>query len=107
MIQQSLAIFIIVFFIIRLFLQKRKGTISGAEFLLWFFFWSASLLVIVFIRQIDSMVAYLGFSSSGINVLLYLSIAWLFNLLFRVRLKIEKLEKEISELCHAIALKEK
>ncbi len=106
MIQQTIAIVIVLSFLWRLFIKKRRKKISQAEFLLWSVFWSLSGLMVIFIKQIDAFVAYLGFSSSGINVLLYLAIAWLFHLLFRVRIRIEKLERDLTQVSRSIALEE-
>ncbi len=107
MIQQIIAIGIIVFFLLRLLFQKKKNNISGTEFFLWQFFWIFSILVIVFIKQIDYLVALLGFSSAGIDVLLYLSIVIMFYLLFKIRIKMEKMEKEITILVKKIAINDK
>jgi len=104
--QQAIAIIIILFFVFRLLIQKRKSTISLMEFRLWLFFWFFSIGIIVSIKKIDNLVAYLGFSSSGINVLLYLSIAILFYLHFRARIKMEKMEKNITTLVREISIKD-
>ena len=107
MIQQIIAISIVLFFLIRLVSQKNKNKISQTEFLLWLFFWIFSALVVIFIKYIDSLVAFLGFSAAGIDVLLYLAIAVLFYLLFRIRIKMEKIEKDITVLVRKISLKDK
>ena len=105
--QQIIAIVIVLFFVIRLIGQKRKNSISRTEFYLWLFFWIFSGLGIVFLKSIDSLVAYLGFSSTGIDVLLYLAIAVLFYLLFRIRIKMEKIEKDITTLVRKISINDK
>lgn len=107
MIQQIIAIAIIIFFVYRLVVQKNKNNLSQTEFLMWVLFWLFSILVILFIKKIDSFVAFLGFSSAGINVILYLAIAFLFYLLFRIRIKMEKIEKEITSLVRKISLENK
>jgi hypothetical protein len=106
MIQQTIALVIVLSFLWRLYAKKRRKKISQAEFMLWTVFWSLSGLMIVFLKQIDAFVAFLGFSSSGINVLLYLAIAWLFHLLFRIRIRIEKLERDLTQVSRSIALEE-
>jgi hypothetical protein len=105
MLQQIIAILIIAFFVIRLFEQKRKKTMSGNEFLLWMTFWLIALMAIIFIRQIDSLVAYLGFSGAAINFLVYFAILALIYQVFRMRLKIAKMDKNISELNQELSLK--
>jgi len=47
----------------------------------------------------------LGFSSSGINLVFYIAVLLLFYLIFRMRLRIVKIEKDITALSRKIALK--
>ncbi|MDO9399803.1 MAG: DUF2304 family protein [bacterium] len=105
MFQQILALVIIIFFLVRLFLQKRKKQITTTEFVFWLFFWLFSIGVIFSLKWLDKFVANLGFSSSGINILLYLSVVVLFYLIFRLRLKLSKIERDITKLVRHIALK--
>jgi len=103
--QQIIALIIILVFIWRLFIQKNKNQISKNEFTLWFVFWLLGAFAIVFIKQIDKLFETLGFSGPGINYLVYLAIISLFYLIFKLRLKIAKLEKQLTKITREIALK--
>lgn len=105
MLQQIIALIIILFFIFRLFWQKQKNQISKNEFIFWQSFWFLSIIMVFSLKKIDQLVATLGFSSSGIDVLLYLSIIFLFYIIFRLRLRMEKLEKNITKIVREIAIK--
>lgn len=105
--QQIIALIIIAFFLSRLFWQKRKNHIGFNEFLFWLIFWLLAAGLIISLKFIDRLVSGLGFSGSGIEVLLYLSAAVLFYLVFRLRLKLEKIEKDITKIVKNIALKDK
>jgi len=105
MLQQLLAIIIIVSFLVRLFKQKKKNQITPNEFFIWLIFWLIALIAIIFLKQIDTLVADLGFSGTGINILVYLAVLALIYLVFRMRLNIAKMEKNISELNQALTLK--
>ena len=105
MLQQILAILIIIFFLVRLLQQKKKQQISRNEFTFWLFFWLLAGLAIVFVKTLDKLVAYFGFSGSGINFLFYLAVMILFYFLFKMRLKIVKLEKNITDLTREISLR--
>lgn len=107
MLQQTIALIIIAFFIARLYWQKQKNYVSANEFLFWLIFWILAAALIVSLKFIDRLVAGLGFSGTGIEVLLYLSVAALFYFLFRLRLKLEKIEKDITKIVKHIALKDK
>jgi len=105
MLQQFIAIIIILFFLLLLFKQKRKKEINGSEFLLWLIFWLLALAAIIFIKKIDALLAILGFSGAAINFLVYLAVLVLLYQVFRLRLKIAKMDKNISKLNEALSLK--
>jgi small membrane protein len=107
MLQQTIALIIIAFFIARLYWQKKNNHIGVNEFLFWLIFWLMAAALIISLRLIDRLVAGLGFTGSGIEVLLYLSVAILFYFVFRLRLKLEKIEKDITKIVKNIALKDK
>jgi len=107
MLQQILALIIIGFFLVRLFWQKRKKQIGANEFIFWLVFWCLAAILILSLKWIDKLVADLGFSGMGIEVLLYLGIAILFYFIFRLRLKLEKIEKNITKIIREMAIKDK
>jgi len=105
MTQQIIALLFIILFVLRLYQQRKKKQINGNEFLFWLSFWSLGAIAIIFIKQLDALLAQLGFSSGGINFLLYLAVLSLFYFIFKLRLKINKLEKNLTDLVREIALK--
>lgn len=107
MTQQIIALIIVSFFLARLFWQKQKKQIKAGEFLFWLAFWILAGLAIIFIRQIDKVVAELGFSGTGIEVLLYLAVVALFYLIFRIRIKLSKMEKDITKIVRHISINNK
>lgn len=107
MFQQILAIIIIFFFLLRLVFQKKKKQISANEFILWFIFWIFSGTAIILLKKIDLLAAYLGFSSSGINILLYIGFLIILYMLFKMQIKIEKQDRNITKIIREIALKDK
>lgn len=104
MLQQIIALAIIALFVWRLVVQKKKGKLKNNEFYFWLFFWSLGALAIIFIRQIDRLVESLGFSGSGINFLLYLTVMILFYLVFKLRLSLAKLDSNLTEITRKIAI---
>ena len=107
MIQQILALLVIVFFFFRLIIQKKNKKISANEFVFWLVFWLLASLAIIFLKEIDKLVAGLGFSGSGIDVLLYIVVVVLIYMVFRLRLKLEKNDREITKIIREISLKNK
>ncbi|OGF26822.1 hypothetical protein A2477_00120 [Candidatus Falkowbacteria bacterium RIFOXYC2_FULL_47_12] len=106
-IQQAIALVIIVFFIIRLFKQRRDKNVNQQEFGFWLVFWVCAGLAIIALPYIDAWLSRLGFSSSGIEFLLYLAVAVLFYFIFRLRLHIARLEKDLTTIVRELALREK
>lgn len=105
MIQQIIAILILIFFIFKLGREWKNKSITINEFVFWLIFWAIAVLAIVFIKPIDKLVLRLGFSSSGINFVFYLAVLILFYLIFRMRLRMVKMEKDMTELSRKISLK--
>ena len=104
MLQQTLALIIIIFFLSRLLWQKKNKQINPNEFIFWIIFWLFATLAIIFLKQIDILVASLGFSGNGINVLFYASVIILFYFVLRLRLRVAKIEKNITKIVRKIAL---
>jgi hypothetical protein len=105
MIQEIIALAVILLFILRLGLQLYKDQISKSQFVFWLAFWAIAGFLIIFIRKVDQLAADLGFSSSGIQFLFYLAVALLFYWIFKLRLKIEKMNRDITELARTAALR--
>ena len=103
--QQIFALVIIAGFLSRTFWQKQKKTISGKEFIFWFSFWIFAGIAITFIKQIDYFVSKLGFGGQGIDILVYLAIIFLFYTIFKMRLHIEKQDRNITKIIRKISLK--
>jgi hypothetical protein len=104
MFQQLIALIIILFFLSRLFIQKRKKQIGANEFAFWLVFWLLAAGAIIFLKRIDALVAELGFSGTGIEVLFYAGVIILFYLIFRLRLRLERMERDITKIVRNLAI---
>lgn len=87
--------------------QKKTDKISSNELYFWLVFWIIAAAVIIFIKKVDILVANLGFSGSGIQVLLYLGIVVMFYMIFKLRLRLEKQDRELTKIVRFLALKDK
>lgn len=105
--QQFLALIIITFFVSRLIGQIKKKQISRSEFILWLSFWSVSALAIIFLKELDKIASKLGFSASGINLLFYTAVLVIFYLIFRLRLRLAKLDRDLTDLNRSVTLLKK
>jgi hypothetical protein len=107
MLQQSIAILIILIFVIRLFVLQKQKKIPAGEFIFWLLFWLIAAAGIIFVKDLDRLAADFGFSASGIQIIIYAAVAVLFYLNFRLRLKVEKMDKDITQVIREVALREK
>lgn len=107
MLQQVIALIVIVFFLGRLFWQKRKNAIGYNEFYFWLVFWILSATAVVFLKYIDKAVAKLGFSGSGIEILLYIAVITLFYFIFRLRMRLEKIERDMTKIVREVSINNK
>ena len=105
--QQIIGLIIIIYFLIRLYLQKKQNQINSNEFYFWFIFWLVAGAAILLLKQIDLLVRNLGFTASGIDVLLYMAVVMIFYFVFRLRIRMARMEQDITKVVRNIALKNK
>jgi hypothetical protein len=94
LIQVFAAVFI-VFAVSRVFLRLRDKKITIIEVMFWLSIW-IGMTVIVFFPRITQYLADMLGIGRGIDVIIYASIAILFYLIFRLYIKIEDTEREIT-----------
>lgn len=101
--------FVIIIFIIiavwRLAIRFRKKEITLWEFLAWFVFWVLIGLATAWPKATDVLANRLGVER-GFNLLVALAIIFVFYLVFRIFIRLEKLDKEITKVVREIAKRE-
>jgi small membrane protein len=90
---------------LRAFFQFRKGNLNLAWLLFWLLFWVAVGFAVLLPQTTDMLAHFVGVGR-GVDVVMYLSLIALFYLVFRLFIKIEGLERDITKLVRSIALKE-
>lgn len=103
---QILALIFSLFALSRAFLRTRDKKLSLGELLFWVIVWFMMLLV-VFFPDTTTFVANIVGIGRGIDVIIYTSIAILFYMVFRLYVKIEEREQEITLLVREIAYMKK
>jgi hypothetical protein len=102
---QILLVAFAVFALSRVILRFRKGGLPLVHLFTWFVFW-AGVIVAVLRPTTTSAVAAWVRVGRGADLVMYLSVVVLFYLLFRMFGKIEELERQITRVVRAAALKE-
>lgn len=104
--QQIIAIILILVIFYRIFVRFKRNEISKKEFGIWTIFWLLALAVVIFLRQVDAFVKGLGIVGRGIDVIVYVSIALIFYLIFRLIVRIDKIERDITKIVRKVAIDE-
>ena len=103
---QILAFIFFTFVASRAILRFKDKKIRLGELVFWLGIWGGMIFV-VFFPDVISMFARLIGIGRGIDVIVYASIAILFYLIFRLYVKQDESEKEITRLVREISFLEK
>lgn len=94
------------FAISRLIIKKSRAELKIGEFIIWLIFWLAAG-VVVWIPNLTNIAAnFLGIGR-GADLVFYASILILFYLIFRIYVKIEKMERNITKVVRKDSLENK
>lgn len=106
MLIQFLLIIFAVFATNKAILNFRKRKISLGGLLFWLGLWTAITVVALLPGTTIFLAKILGVSR-GTDVAVYLAIALLFYLIFKIFIKLEKIESDITTIVKEIALRDK
>lgn len=89
---------IFIFFVgSRVILRFKDKSISRREFIFWIFLWTGVAILIFNPNISDYAAKFLGIGR-GADTIFFLSIVALFYLLFRLYVKIDRLDRDITDL---------
>ena len=106
MIIQFASVVFVTFAVSRALLRAKDKKIGLGELFFWLAIWTG-LIFVVFFPDFTTYIASLLGIGRGVDVVIYMSIALLFYMIFRLYVKIDEMEKEITKLVREIALKKK
>lgn len=92
------------FALTRVVLRARERRLTWGEMLLWAMVWAAMIVVIFVPEASTSLAGYLGIGR-GIDLVMYAAIVLLFYLLFRLYVRMEQIEHEVTLTVREVALK--
>ncbi len=101
---QILITLFIVFILYKLFRQKQNNKISYIAFSIWFLLWLVVLVVFWQPESASYLANILGIGR-GADLAIYLSVIAIFYLLFRIFIRLNKIDSEITKLSRKDALK--
>lgn len=101
---QFLIIVFILFAIFKAWRAYVSGVLDRRKLLLWSSFWLV-VAVVILSPQTTTMLANILGVGRGVDLALYVSVVVLFYVLFTMSRKVDGLEKSLTNLVRAIALK--
>lgn len=103
---QIFGILFALFAISRVIIQIKRNAMSAESGLFWIFMWISVILVVVFPGSLGHLAELVGVGR-GVDVLIYLGIVALFYLIYRSYIKIENLERGLTNVVREIAIIER
>lgn len=103
MLIQIFLILFILFVISKVALRYKDRIISLQEFVLWIIFWLMVGFVVIF-PESTALVANLVGIGRGVDLVIYISVLILFYLAFRILVRLDKIEKDITKIVRKVAL---
>ena len=100
---QILLLAFVIFAISRVYLRLRENVISTRVAIFWFLIWIAALVGISLPATTTRTAGFLGVGR-GVDIIVYISLALLFYLVFRIYVMIEDLRHQITYMIREIAL---
>ena len=102
---QILIILFALFAFSRAFLRMRGKDISIGEFSFWGFIWVIVIVIALFPSTLSGISGFVGIGRP-IDLIVYMSIILMFYLLFRLYVKIDMQNKELTKLVREIAIRD-
>jgi len=100
---QILAIIFCLFAIWRLTMRFRRREVKWTEFLSWLIFWFAVGIAFIIPDSLTRLANILGIGR-GADLVLYVAVVVLFYLIFRIFVRLEKMERNITKVVRDKAL---
>ena len=100
---QILLLAFVIFAISRVYLRLKENVISARVAIFWFLVWVAALIGVSLPTTTTKIAEFFGVGR-GVDIIVYISLALLFYLVFRIYVMIEDLRHQITYLVREIAL---
>ena len=91
--------------IFKLIKQRKNNKITLLSFIFWFILWLVIALVF-YLPETTSYLAQMVGVGRGVDLALYISIIIIFYLLFKVFVRLNKIDREITKIVRKEALKD-
>jgi len=101
---QLILLAFVVFAISRVYLRAKEKILSPQTYVFWMLIWLAAAFGIIQPGTTSSLAQFFGIGR-GVDIIVYISLALVFYLVFRIYVMIEDLRHEITFIIRQVALK--
>jgi hypothetical protein len=105
MLLQIMVLIFVLFAWTRALSRFREKKLSGRQFIFWSAVWTIILLAVFFQSWTMRLSSILGIAR-GADLIVYVSVVLLFYLMFRLYVKMEKIEQDITKVVRKISIEE-
>ena len=102
---QILAIIFCLFAMWRVIAKFRRRELKVSEFLMWLIFWLSVAVAFITPESLTRLANILGIGR-GADLVLYAAVVVVFYLMFRISIRLEKMERDITKAVRKNALSE-
>ncbi len=95
---------LIVLILSHVFWQYRRRTIAAGAAALWSLLWLAGAVLVLWPELSSRLAAVVGVGR-GVDLILYIAILAVFYILFRIMVRLESIERSITDIVRKDALK--
>ncbi len=103
---QLLVVFFAIATLVNIVQLKNKGTLGVKGTFFWILFWVGVSLVVMWPNSVQMIARVFGIGR-GSDFVLYISVITLFFLVFRLHIKIENMNRDVTRVVREKALKKK
>ncbi len=101
---QLLALLFVLFALWRVMAKFRRRELKISEFLMWLVFWLAVGVAFLTPASLTRLANLMGIGR-GADLVLYVAVVVVFYLMFRIFIRLEKMERDITKVAREDALK--
>lgn len=101
---QFLFLIFILLAIVNVFRRQRDGSLSGRGAIFWAFIWLAAGIVVLYPNS-SALLAQVFGIGRGADLVVYVSLATMFFIVFRLHLKVESIRREVTKVVRTEAIK--
>src|SRR3989339_95684 len=103
---QFILITIIALIVLRLIFKLKSGELTSQQFALWLVIWLVAIVVIGYPKITSQLASRVGVTR-GVDLVVYTSIILIFYILFRLLMRLNKIEDNITKIARQVALEDK